>query len=107
MLALAGARHGGGLATTLPAVAILGFGAFGWNHLVYVSAGESVPPALAGQAVAVAATLVFAMSGILTAPLGALADAYGWDTVWLLMAAFTLLGALASRRLKELPLPQP
>lgn len=107
VLALAGARHGGGLAMTLPAVAILGFGAFGWNHLVYVSAGESVPPALAGQAVAVAATLVFAMSGILTAPLGALADAYGWDTVWLLMAAFTLLGALASRRLKELPLPLP
>ena len=106
-LALAGARHGGGLATILPAVALVGFGAFGWNHLVYVSAGESVAPALAGQAVAVSATLVFAMGGILTAPLGALADAFGWDSVWLLMAGFTLLGALASRRLKDVPLSPP
>ena len=106
-LLLAGARHGGGLATVLPAVAILGFGAFGWNHLVYVSAGESVPPALAGQAVAVAATLVFAMGGLLTAPMGALADAYGWDTVWLLMAGIALLGAFASRRLKDLPPASP
>ena len=102
-LAFAGALHGGGLATILPAVALFGFGAFGWNHLVYVSAGESVPPEIAGQAVAVAATVVFSVSGILTAPVGALADAHGWDPVWLLMGGFSLLGAVMARRLKELP----
>ena len=102
-LAFAGSLHGGGLATILPAVALFGFGAFGWNHLIYVSAGESVPPELAGQAVSVAATVVFGVSGILTAPVGALADAHGWDPVWLLMGGFGLLGALVSRRLKELP----
>jgi MFS family permease len=101
--AFAGSLHGGGLATILPAVALLGFGAFGWNHLIYVSAGESVPPEIAGQAVAVAATIVFGVSGILSAPVGALAAAHGWDPVWLLMGACGLVGAVLARRLQEQP----
>lgn len=102
-LAVLGALHGGGLATILPALVVYGFGAFGWNHLVYVSAGESVPAELAGQAVAVAATVVFALAGGLTPVVGVLADAHGWDPVWLLFAGFGLIGALVSARLPELP----
>lgn len=102
-LAVTGALHAGGLATILPALIVFGFGAFGWNHLVYVSAGESVPAELAGQAVAVAATVVFALAGALTPVVGILADAHGWDPVWLLFCGFGLLGAAVSARLPELP----
>ena len=37
----------------LPAAAIFGFGALGWNGLVYVSAGERTPPELAARSVGV------------------------------------------------------
>lgn len=96
------ALHTGRLWVILPALVVFGFGAFGWNHLVYVSAGESVPPELAGQAVAVAATVVFALAGALTPVVGVLAAAHGWDPVWLLFCGFALVGALVSARLPEL-----
>lgn len=102
-LVVLGALHGGGLWTIVPAVALYGFGAFGWNHLVYVSAGESVAPELAGQAVSIAATVVFALAGLLTPLVGVLADHGGWDPVFLLFCGLGLAGALVSLRLPELP----
>ena len=45
------------------AAVLFGFGALGWNALVYVSAGERAPPELAARSVAVAATVVFLISG--------------------------------------------
>jgi len=95
------ALHAGSLWAIAPAVAVFGFGAFGWNHLVYVSAGEAVPPELAGQAVAVAATVVFALAGALTPVVGVLADAHGWDPVLVLFSGLALLGALVAARLPE------
>ena len=76
---------------------LFSFGALGWNALVYVSAGEKAPPELAAQAVAIAATLVFVVSAISTPPMGALADAVGWDGFWLACAALARRGALRSR----------
>lgn len=95
------ALHAGSLWAIAPAVAVFGFGAFGWNHLVYVSAGEAVPPELAGQAVAVAATVVFALAGALTPVVGVLADAHGWDPVLILFCGLALAGALVAARLPE------
>jgi MFS family permease len=88
---------------TAPEVALLaafafGFGALGWNAILYVSAGERAPAELAGRSFAVAATVVFVVSGLCTPPLGALAAWAGWDAFWLASAALAGAGALVLAR---------
>ena len=92
------ALHAGAVAVVLATV-VFGLGALGWNALVYVSAGERVDPALAGRSVAVAATVVFVLSGIATPLLGALVDGVGWDVLWVVTASIAALGALLAYRL--------
>ncbi len=82
-----------GPALLILAMILFAFGALGWNALVYVSAGEKAPPELAAQAVGVAATLIFVVSALSTPPLGALAEAIGWDAFWLVCAALCGIGA--------------
>ena len=89
----------GGPALVVPAAVLFGFGALGWNALLYVAAGERTVPELAGRSVATAATVVFLISAIATPPLGALADRAGWDVFWVTAAALSALGALVARRL--------
>jgi MFS family permease len=76
------------------AAALFGLGALGWNALVYLSAGESVDLTLAGRSVAVAATVVFVLSGVVTPFLGVIADVAGWDALWLTTAVVAGAGAL-------------
>ena len=78
---------------------MFGFGALGWNALVYVSAGERTDPELAGRSFAVAAPVIFFVAAASNPPLGALADAAGWDVFWLTMAAVAFTGALLARTL--------
>jgi MFS family permease len=92
------ALHAGPVATMAAAV-VFGFGALGWNALVYVSAGERAVPGLAGRSVAVAATVVFLVSAICTPPLGALAASAGWDVFWVTTAALAGIGALVAATL--------
>ena len=66
------ALHAGPVAVIAAAV-VFGFGALGWNGIVYVSAGELAAPELAGRSVAVAATVVFLISALCTPLLGAVA----------------------------------
>jgi MFS family permease len=80
------------------------FGALGWNALVYVSAGERVDPTLAARSVSVAATVVFVLGGVSTPLLGALADAAGWTTLWVVTAVTAGVGALLAA---GLPVPRP
>jgi MFS family permease len=82
-----------GAAALIPAAIVFAFGAFGWNALVYVSAGERSGPELAGRSVAVAATLVFVLSAVTTPPLGSLADHVGWDAFWGATAGLAAIGA--------------
>lgn len=89
-----------GAAVALPAAVIFGFGALGWNGLVYVSAGERTPPELAGRSVAVAATVIFGLSALATPVLGALAHWAGWDAFWLTAAALALAGAAVAATLR-------
>jgi MFS family permease len=92
------ALHAGPVAVVLAAI-VFGLGALGWNALVYVSAGERVDPSLAARSVAVAATVVFVLSGLATPLLGALVDAVGWDALWLATALIAGLGAYLAHRL--------
>lgn len=101
-LVFAGSLHGGGV-VVIVAATVFGLGALGWNALVYVSAGERVDEAFAGRSVAVAATVVFVLSGLVTPVLGALADAAGWDVLWVVTAVTALLGAVLAAGLRELP----
>lgn len=75
------------------AMIVFAFGALGWNGLVYVSAGEKAPPALAAQAVAIAATLIFVLSSVCTPGMGALAERVGWNAFWLVCAGLSAAGA--------------
>jgi len=83
----------GGAAALLVAMVVFAFGALGWNALIYVSAGEKAPPELAAQAVAIAATLIFVVSAVATPPMGALAEAVGWNAFWLVCAGLCATGA--------------
>ena len=88
----------------LAAALAFGFGALGWNAILYVLAGERAPVELAGRSFAVAATVVFVVSGVCTPPLGALAAHAGWDAFWLATAVLAGIGALVAARLpRSLP----
>lgn len=97
------ALHIDAVASVVAAV-IFAVGALGWNALVYVTAGERAGMQLAGRSVAVAATVVFVISGIATPVLGGIAEVAGWDALWLSAAVVAAVGALLSRRLTQ-PLP--
>ena len=92
-----------GPAAVIPAAVVFGFGALGWNALVYVSAGERAAPELAGRSVALAATVVFLLSAASTPLLGALADHAGWDVFWGTTAVLALAGALIAATLARAP----
>ena len=96
-LLFAGALHVGAGAVFAAAL-VFGFGALGWNAILYVSAGERAPVELAGRSFAVAATVVFVVSGVCTPPLGALAAHAGWDAFWVLTAVLAGTGALIAAR---------
>jgi MFS family permease len=88
-----------GTSVVIPAAVLFGFGALGWNALVYVTAGERAVPELAARSVAVAATVVFLISAISTPLLGALAAHAGWDVFWVVTAVLAAAGSLVASRL--------
>lgn len=88
-----------GTAAVVAAAVLFGFGALGWNALVYVSAGEWTMPELAVRSVAVAATVVFLLSAISTPLLGALAEAAGWDVFWIVTGLIAAAGAIVATAL--------
>jgi MFS family permease len=102
-LLFAVALHLGAVAVLAAALAF-GFGALGWNAVLYVMAGERAPVELAGRSFAVAATVVFVVSGLCTPPLGALAEHAGWNVFWVVTAVLAGAGAVVAARLpRSLP----
>ena len=96
-LAMPVALHAGAVAAAVVTVA-LGFGCFGFNGVLYVTAGELVGPDRAGRAVGIASTMVFG-AGSLAAPLaGLVAEKAGYDVMWLTAAASSAAGAMVVRR---------
>jgi len=82
-------------------VMFVAFAALGWNAVLYALAGEWTRPELAGRAFAVTATLVFVSSSLANPVIGAIAVAAGWNALWAITAAISLLGALAAWRLPD------
>ncbi len=103
-LLFAATLHAGAAGVVVAAV-VLGFGALGWNGLVYVSAGERARPEFAGRSVAVAATVVFLVSAASTPLLGALAAGVGWDAFFAFTAAVAVAGAVLASSLARAPAP--
>jgi dipeptide/tripeptide permease len=103
-LLFAVALHAGPVAIVCGSI-VCGFGALGWNALVYVSAAERAHHELAARSVAVAATVVFVISAVSTPLLGAVAGKAGWDAFWVTAAVLAAIGALVAARLPPAAVP--
>ena len=105
-LLMAPALHAGAPLAVIVTV-LLAFGCFGWNGVLYVTAGELVGAERAARAVGVASTMVFG-AGSLAAPIsGLVAEHAGYDAMWLTAAAASSAGALVAwRALGRRPRPQ-
>ena len=92
-----------GTAVRIVALVLLSFGALGFNGVLYLLAGEIAGAARAGQAVALMSTALFGGGAVAAVPLGALADAEGYRSLWLAAAVASGLGVLACFRLEYRP----
>jgi MFS family permease len=96
-LLMAPALHAG-MAVALPVTVLLAFGCFGWNGVLYVTAGELVGAERAARAVGVASTMVFGAGSLASPVSGLVAEHAGYDTMWLTAAAASASGALVAWR---------
>jgi MFS family permease len=83
-----------GLAPAVLVTVALAFGCFGWNGVLYVTAGELVGAERAGRAVGVASTMVFGAGSLASPVSGLVAEAGGYDVMWLTAAAASAAGAV-------------
>jgi MFS family permease len=90
-----------GTAVRIIALVLLSFGALGFNGVLYLIAGEIAGAARAGQAVAIMSTALFGGGALGAVPLGALADAAGYRSLWLAAAVASGLGVLATLSLEH------
>ncbi len=88
-----------GVVAAFIVTAAMGFGAFGWNGVLYVAAGEMVGPRRAGRAVGVASTIVFGCSALAAPLAGGVAQVAGYDAMWLAAAASSACGAAVALRI--------
>jgi MFS family permease len=96
-----------GTAIRIAALVVLSFGALGFNGVLYLIAGEIAGAARAGQAVALVSTALFGGAALAAIPLGALADAEGYRSLWLATAVAAGLGVLVTYGLESRPLREP
>jgi MFS family permease len=94
---MAPALHAG-VIPALAVTAVLAFGVFGFNGLVYLLVGELGGPARSGVAVGVASTVIFG-AGALIAPVAGLAvENLGYGALWAMTAAAGAGGAAVAWR---------
>ena len=96
-----------GTAVRIVALVVLSLGALGFNGILYLMAGELAGAARAGQAVALMSTALFGGGAVAAVPLGALADAEGYRSLWLAAAAAAALGVVATLQLHPATLHRP
>ncbi len=90
-----------GAPSALVAGVVLAFGAFGFNGVLYLLAGELAGATRAGRAVGIASTVVFGM-GALAAPIAGVAiERTGYDAVWVMSAVAAAAGAVTAWRWLE------
>jgi MFS family permease len=91
----------------LPLTALLAFGVFGFNGVLYLVAGELAGPQRAGRAVGLASTVVFGW-GSLSAPIAGLAlEHTGYPVIWAISAATTAAGAAIALSMLHSTRPRP
>jgi MFS family permease len=95
---LAPAAMSVGPATALVVVLGLGFGAFGFNGVLYVTAGELVGADRAARAVGVASTVVFGATSLASPLAGLVAEHVGYDAMWLVSAVSAAGGVAVAAR---------
>lgn len=87
-----------GVGAALATTAVLAFGVFGFNGLVYLLVGELAGAARSGVAVGVASTVIFG-SGAIVAPVAGLAvENLGYGALWAMTAAAGAGGAAIAWR---------
>jgi MFS family permease len=96
-----------GTAVRIAALVLLSFGALGFNGVLYLLAGEIAGAVRAGQAVALMSTALFGGGAVGAVPLGALADAAGYRSLWLAAAGACALGVVATYRVQHRPARAP
>ncbi len=85
-----------GTVTSFAATVALAFGVFGFNGVLYLTAGEIAGSDRAGRAVGLASMVVFGW-GSLAAPIAGLAiEATGYDVIWVIAGATGIGGALVA-----------
>jgi MFS family permease len=87
-----------GVATGLAVTAVLAFGVFGFNGIVYLLVGELAGPARQGVAVGVASTVIFGSSAIIAPVAGLVVESLGYGSLWLMTAAAGAGGAAIAWR---------
>lgn len=81
------------------ALPIFAVGALGANGVVHLIAGELAGPAAAGRAIGWTSTALFGGYALWAPPLGLLADAAGFRSLWLAGAAASVAGIVFARGL--------
>jgi MFS family permease len=95
-----------GVAPGLAATAVLAFGVFGFNGVVYLLVGELAGAARQGVAVGVASTVIFGSSAFIAPVAGLVVENLGYGALWAMTAAAGAAGAaIAWRYLPGLPTP--
>ena len=87
-----------GLLPAAVVTSVLAFGAFGFNGVLYVTAGELVGPERAGRAVGIASTMVFGATSLASPLAGLVAEHAGYDAMWLAAAVSSACGAMVALR---------
>ncbi len=87
-----------GVGAALVATAVLAFGVFGFNGLVYLLVGELAGPARSGVAVGVASTVIFGAGAIIAPVAGLAVENLGYGALWAITAAAGAGGALIAWR---------
>jgi MFS family permease len=96
-----------GVVTGLAATAVLAFGVFGFNGIVYLLVGELAGSARSGVAVGVASTVIFG-AGAFIAPVAGLAvENLGYGVLWAIAAAAGAGGSLIAWRWLPGPATRP
>jgi MFS family permease len=87
-----------GVVAALAVTAVLAFGVFGFNGLVYLLVGELGGPARSGVAVGVASTVIFGAGAIIAPVAGLAVENLGYGALWVMTAAAGAGGAAIAWR---------
>jgi MFS family permease len=87
-----------GVVPGLAATAVLAFGAFGFNGILYVTVGELAGPARSGVAVGLASTVVFGAGSLVTPAVGVAVEQLGYGALWVITGVGCAAGAAVVSR---------